>query len=184
MTHINNIKSIMSQGLFSHSRKIQYTDISNLDINNSRGKKIEPLYSNYIHDYVPFYFNVKNAMLYQVQKQFPIVILEVDITACALPYTIFSDRNAAAKNASFIRQKSKLENFDWDLIEAQSWSNNRIRNIDIKQKMMAECLIKDYVPSHFINRIHCIDYNMYEQVKAFINPLQKYKVVISPELFF
>lgn len=183
MTHINNLRGILSQGLFSHSKKIQYIDISNMDVNDRRRKK-EPIYSNEIHDYVPFYFNVKNAMLYQVQRQFPIVILEFDIAACALPYTIFSDQNAATDNASFISEKSQLESFDWDLIRSQRWSNNGIRNVDIKQKMMAECLIKDYVPSHFIKKIHCERYDIYEQIKVSIDQKHRDKIVISPDLFF
>ena len=69
ITHTANLPGILSKGLLPHNNKAQKVDISNSLVNARRAKK-EPIHKHSIHDYVPFYFNVRNAMLFQVQKEF------------------------------------------------------------------------------------------------------------------
>ena len=69
MTHIDNLAGILANGLLAHNNDHQQVDISNQAV-NSRRSKPEPVYNKSIHDYVPFYFNSKNAMLYRNQKHF------------------------------------------------------------------------------------------------------------------
>ena len=59
MSHIDNVESILKNGLFAHDNKFKKVDISDCDV-NSRRSRIEPVYKKPIHSYVPFYFNPKN----------------------------------------------------------------------------------------------------------------------------
>ena len=68
MTHINNLDSIIRNGLYPHNNTYKKTDISNVDVNDRR-VRLEPIYHKQIHSYVPFYFNPRNAMLYRNQKK-------------------------------------------------------------------------------------------------------------------
>ena len=152
MTHLDNIVAILQSGLLSHQAVRAYTDISDREINNSRLEKADPVYNTSLHHYVPFYFNVRNAMLYRVQKnhQQKIAILEVNKLACLLPKTLFSFGNAAAHAALFTNNIRQLEQWSWPEIFQSDWQESK----QAKQKMMSETLIADRVDATFIQRIH------------------------------
>ena len=61
MTDRNNLQNILLHGLHNH-----YNTYKQVDIRSMQGaKKVECIYGHKIHDYVPFYFNPRNAMLYK-----------------------------------------------------------------------------------------------------------------------
>ena len=74
MTHIDNLSSILDNGLISHNNPYCKRDISNQGV-NARRERIEPIYNKKIHDYVPFYMNIRNPMLYVVQKNKEMILL-------------------------------------------------------------------------------------------------------------
>ena len=77
MTHIDNLPSILKHGLLAHGNSYQKEDISNREVNSRRSMK-DPIYRKPIHNYVPFYFSPRNAMLYYLRDiQNDIVILEI-----------------------------------------------------------------------------------------------------------
>jgi hypothetical protein len=71
MTHKDNLESILENGLFSHNNDFVTNRIDNPDVNNRRNF-FEPIYNKNVQDYVPFYFNPRNAMLY-VKKIYKII---------------------------------------------------------------------------------------------------------------
>lgn len=77
MTHIENLQSIFEHGLLPHNNLYKKQDISNIEV-NCRRRRLDPIYKRSLHDYVPFYFNPRNAMLYSVQSKYKdeIVILK------------------------------------------------------------------------------------------------------------
>lgn len=157
MTHMDNLKSICEIGaLFSHNQIQNYTDISNQSVNARRSIQ-EPFYNRSIHDYVPLYFNPRNAMLYNVQRNFgkEVVILEIDIDICLQPYTIFTYKNAATNDALFVDDISELLDNDewWHHIRQRSWSDDTTGFT--KKAMMSECLILNNIPVSYIKNIHC-----------------------------
>jgi len=186
LTHINNLEGIFDKGLFCHANKHNYIDLSNIDV-NSRRDKVENIHRNKIHDYVPFYFNVKNAMLYAVQKRVGdnVVILEMDKNLCNLPYTIFCDRNAATYEANFTPYKSDLNEYDWTTIFSENWTKNGIQNLVQKQKMMAECLVKTHVSQSYIKIVHCQTIEIAYSIRNLANQYcMDTEIRVSPELFF
>lgn len=157
MTHIDNLISICKTGaLLSHNQIKSYIDISNQSVNARRSIQ-EPFYNRSIHDYVPLYFNPRNAMLYNVQRNFgkEVVILEIDIDICLQPYTIFTYKNAATNDALFVDDISELLDNDewWHHIRQRSWSDDTTGFT--KKAMMSECLILNNIPVSYIKNIHC-----------------------------
>ncbi len=154
MTHINNLSSIIQHGLLSHNLVNQpYIDISNQSVNQRR-EKAETIFNHSIHDYVPLYFNVKNAMLYAVQSYYKdeIIILEINKDICLQEQTLFSYMNASTNQAvfQFCLQKF-LDKTDWNSIYQRTW----VDNLHIKQAMMSECLIYNVIEASCIQNIHC-----------------------------
>lgn len=186
LTHVDNLEGIFEKGLFCHANKHDYIDLSNIDV-NSRRDKVENIHKNKIHDYVPFYFNVKNAMLYAVQKRVGenVVILEMDKSLYHLPYTIYCDRNAATYEANFTPYKKDLNEYDWTIVFSENWTNNGVQNLVQKQKMMAECLVKNHVSQSYIIVVHCQNIELAFKIRNLaIQYCMDIDIRISPELFF
>ena len=98
MTHKDNLPSILRQGLLSHNAAHggghNARNIADPNVTGIRARKVEPIHGRLINDYVPLYFNPKNAMLY-VRKhiQDDIVILGIDPNVILEPQSIFTDGN-------------------------------------------------------------------------------------------
>ena len=158
MTHSGNLKNILLYGLQNHYNVYKKVDISNREVNDRR-EKVEHIYGRKIHDYVPFYFNPRNAMLYPSRDNIYVVILGIDVKVIKDHRTgvLISDRNAAVNNARFSKYLPDLQNqnfINFNEVFSQRWCNNGVRYDDIKQKMMAEILINDVVYSRYIRSIY------------------------------
>jgi len=72
ITHIDNLSSILSQGILSHARVrtegVQDTTIYNVDIINRRRNKYTPANKSLWH-YANLYFQPRNAMMYRMVHQ-------------------------------------------------------------------------------------------------------------------
>lgn len=187
MTHINNLDSIIRNGLYPHNNTYKKTDISNVDVNDRR-VRLEPIYHKQIHSYVPFYFNPRNAMLFRNQKKFgnSIVILQFKNSLIDINNSIITNANASADNTLFTSNVNHLndQNFiNLSNVFADSWNNYGNPNYQIKQTMMAELLIPIVVKNNYIEKIICIDF----QMKKFID-LNIYtngiNVVVDREKYF
>ncbi len=159
MTHIDNLRNILKNGLLSHNNHYKKIDISNQSVNQNRDK-IETVYENNLHDYVPFYFNCRNAMLYKTQKEFDknIIILLFKKDIMLENGTIFTNKNAATDDVEFTNDIKVLLNNDfinWNDVNAESWNNygNPEKQKHLKRTMMAEVLALDKVD---VNKIHTI----------------------------
>lgn len=187
MTHINNLDSIIRNGLYPHNNTYKKTDISNVDVNDRR-VRLEPIYHKQIHSYVPFYLNPRNAMLYRNQKQFgnSIVILQFKNSLIDINNSIITNANASADNTLFTSNVNHLndQNFiNLSNVFADSWNNYGNPNYQIKQTMMAELLIPIVVKNNYIEKIICMDF----QMKKFIDSniyTNGINVVVDREKYF
>ncbi len=187
MTHINNLDSIIRNGLYPHNNTYKKTDISNVDVNDRR-VRLEPIYHKQIHSYVPFYFNPRNAMLYRNQKKFgnSIVILQFKNSLIDINNSIITNANASADNTLFTSNVNHLndQNFiNLSNVFADSWNNYGNPNYQIKQTMMAELLIPIIVKNNYIEKIICMDF----QMKKFIDSniyTNGINVVVDREKYF
>lgn len=191
MTHSSNLKNILVYGLQNHYNAHKKVDISNREVNDRR-EKVEHIYGRKIHDYVPFYFNPRNAMLYPSKDNIHVVILGIDVKVIKdhLTRVLFSDRNAAVNNARFSKYLPDLQNpnfINFNEVFSQRWCNNGIVNNDIKQKMMAEILIDDIVCSRYIRSVY-VKNPIYkkaveDQLGEDLN-MYNINVVVDPAKFF
>ncbi len=155
MTHINNLDSIFKYGLLSHNNPYKEIDISNQEV-NSRRNKIEPIYNRNIHDYVPLYFNPRNAMLYRNQTMFKdsVVLLAFDKDLLLLKNSIFTNGNAASYNTSYFNNINNLSQMAWDKIWSRSWNGHEDEEF-IEWSMMAEVLIYEKLEIAKLVAIYC-----------------------------
>ena len=174
MTHIENLQTIFEHGLLPHNNLYKKHDISNIEV-NCRRRRLDPIYKRSLHDYVPFYFNPRNAMLYSVQYKYKdeIVILKFRRDILKVNGVIFSNANAATNNTCFRKNIYDLydSNFiSWDEVYADSWDD---KDEGIKtyksQKMQAEVLIPDMVPSAMIAGIVCQNPSVCQKVAKLLN---------------
>lgn len=186
ITHINNLESIFQHGLYCHSAMQNYVDISDAQVNSRRTKIVEA-FKKPLHDYVPFYFNCRNAMLYRVQHEYAnrVVILELDKGICNLPYNLYFDRNAASDYAKWMDDKSIVNSFPWNDIFSSTWHENGEKNLHLLQSMQAECLVYNHVPMDFITKVHCQNESIGREVLQLINSMGvNVDPYVSPKYFF
>jgi len=178
MTHINNLETIFKYGLQAHSNPYKKKDISNQEVNNRRESR-ENIYGRKIHEYVPFYFNPRNAMMYKNRYE-DIVILAFDKELLAQDDTLFTDRNASTSNVHFYNKVDDLDKINWNLVKSNRWHD---KAPIAKQIMMAEVLVYKQVSMSYLKSIYVknqITKNML--MKKYNIPFNK--IVVKPYLFF
>ena len=155
MTHIDNLDSIFTYGLLSHNNPYRKVDISNQEV-NSRRNKVEPIYSRNIHDYVPLYFNPRNAMLYRNQKIFgdSVIVLAFNKDLLLFENSIFTNGNAASNSTLYSNDINYLSQMEWDKIWSRSWNGFEDEET-IKWSMMAEVLIYKKIEITKLVAIYC-----------------------------
>jgi len=178
MTHIDNLDSIFKHGLLAHNNPYKNIDISNKEVNNRRGAR-ENIYGRKIHDYVPFYFNPRNAMMYR-NKDRDIVILAFDKKLLLQKNVLFTNKNASTNNAIFYNNIKDLDKIRWDMVASDSWNG---KALIVKQIMMAEVLVYKQVPISYLKSIYVKNQLTKDRL------MQRYglpskRIVVKPYLFF
>ncbi|OBT12022.1 hypothetical protein A9264_16065 [Vibrio sp. UCD-FRSSP16_10] len=184
MTHISNLVGIFENGLFSHNKVKNYTDISNNVVNERRRGKDNP-HKISLHQYVPLYFNPRNAMLFTCQKKYgkDMVILEIDKSVISNDYTLFSEGNAARKDSKVTTNKLDLANFRWQEINSLAWSNVAEGvNESLKSLMMSECLILNRIGPDKIMNIICSKESVRKSLTN--ESLSKIEINVNENVFF
>jgi hypothetical protein len=179
ITHANNLRSILRHGLVSHNyaNELPHVDISMQEV-NARRAWCETVFKRPIHDYVPFYFNPKNPMLYKRRDaQRELVILGIDRAMLFNRGVLITDGNAASHDSCFYKIGG-LQNIDWDCLASHYWNNFQ----DGKRKRCAEALIPDKVGVHSFCAIFCCN----QKLLNWINSWNKTDIPVRlvPELFF
>ena len=108
MTYIDNLDSIIKNGLLSHNEAygqgLIETDISDPDVQDIRANIADPFYDISLHDYVSLYFSPRNPMMSRRREiQEDIVILGLDPQLLSEPDILFTDGNAAAIETCFYK---------------------------------------------------------------------------------
>ncbi len=178
MTHIDHLKSIFKHGLLAHHNPYKTRDISNTEVNARRNRK-ESIYGRAIHDYVPFYFNPRNAMMYR-NKDEDVIILAFSKKLLLGNNVVFTDKNAAASTVKFYHNINDLQKIDWSIVQSQSWNG---KPETVKQTMMAEVLVYNSVSIKNLLGIYCKD-SMMQKTLMQEYGLASHQVAIKPNLFF
>lgn len=187
MTHISNLTSILEHGLYAHNNAFQKRDISNQTVNSLRNCE-EPIYYNNLHDYVPLYFNPRNAMLYKTQNQYKddIIILGFDSHILLTQNSLFTNANAATMKTVFSNDLQELKFFNWNLIFSSSWNGY---GDHVKRAMMAEVLIYQHLNLDMLESINCSSKRTKRTVERYCQNRssklnRKMTISLNTQLFF
>lgn len=184
MTHIDNLASIVDNGLLSHNEAHRQglieSDISDPKVQNIRARTVDPFYKRALHEYVPLYFTPTNPMLYRNQeRQEDIVILGLDPQLLYETNVIFTNGNAAATRTNFYKDIQMLSKLPWDSIRARSWIDIE----DGKRIKCAEILVYPKIEPNWIQRVFCYSHKHRETIIA---AKQETSIIgnVNTELYF
>lgn len=183
MTHFSNLMGIIKNGILPKNKlpNLVY-DISNQDVQKRRDK-LEYIYNRQIHDYVPFYFNPKNPMLYVRRGiQHEIIILAITKSLLKTEGTIFSDGNAASEHTHFYKGINNLNKLNWECIKAPYWNDF----IDGRRIRCSEALVHNPVMPNSIEVIFCNNERLKVNIETILrnNHIFHIKVIINRNLYF
>lgn len=180
--HHTNLDNVFLHGIMSHNKAYEngfiQRDISMDEVQARRHmRRIRVLDKRYfVHDFVSFYFNSKNPMLYRrkdIQDELVIILINADIilkTPDKSPdqWAIYSNGNAASKATKFYYGNS-LPAVPLDLIFSGSWNDpdEEIKS-ENKRKMCSEVLIYPIVYTSDIRKIICPN----DDIKQYVNNLK------------
>lgn len=182
ITHYQNLKFILDNGLQSPNSQIQdpnYVNIGKIDIIGKRGAKpvrLDPSPGT-IHEYVPFYFCPRSPMLGSIKvgnsdfsgSQDEIIYVVTDFERirqhnCEF---VFTDGQALIAFSKFFDDESDFDKLDWEAIKSTQWGRNQSDNDKMRRKM-AEFLVKDYVPIEAVIGIGVMNQQMEQTVTQIV----------------
>jgi O-acetyl-ADP-ribose deacetylase (regulator of RNase III) len=187
ITHIDNLNSILSQGILSHKAVedsgMQYTAVYDKEIVSNRKMKYTPSGKS-LWEYSNVYFQARNPMLYRVvlekgAKDIAVIALYPQVLQSSGAY--ITDGNAANTMTDFYQYKDGIKVISgmWDTIQGEWWNS-----LDgSKRKIMAECLIPSVISPDSIHSIYVANYSNAEKVKALLTN-REIPVIPEPTMFF
>ena len=185
ITHFENLSNILQYGLASHNlahkNKLLSKDISLLEVNQLRNRK-EPIFNRNLHDYVPLYFNPRNAMLYLRQMtENDLVILKLPNVLLSREGSIFTAGNAAAKGTRIYHSVEDFKKLPLDtIVDSQSW----FMKPGIKHAMCAEVLVYERIDLPHIKTIYTKYPDLASRVKTLVGNDSHIKVKSDDSYFF
>jgi len=186
ITHINNLPSILTQGILSHTqiteRAIPFTSIYDPQIVSHRQNKKAGDKS--LWHFANLYFQPRNPMLYRViseKNKNDIAIVSVLPTVLSLLDTWVSIGNAASTPSEILPTNKGLPFIYemWDVIRNEWWKEED----GSKRKIMSECLVPNVVPPNYIDAVYVANHETAERVRA-MNLPTSVPVVPEPQMFF
>jgi hypothetical protein len=177
MTDCTNLENILKKGLLPHGNDYVVKNRDNKEVNQRR-KRIEPIFKESLHSYVPFYFNPKNPMLYvNKASQEDMIILAFDRKLLTKEKTLFTNGNAAKDGINFYNDLSDLGELNWECLNADYW--NVFDNG--KSNRMAEALVRKKVQVKHLKKIYCFDKTTLSYISEIDDELD---VEINKSLYF
>ncbi len=188
ITHIDNVNSILSNGIFSHEsiidQKIPYTPIYNEQIVNNRKGILAPNGTN-LWDFANLYFQPRNPMLYRVlhdKQPNEVAIIAIKPIILERADIYFSNGNAAHSVSDIfhaVELKKNIRRITLDTVEIEWWNDMN----GSKRKIMAECLVPKMVDPGLVQAVYVGNRKAKEQIEK-DNPSLRLPVIVEPHMFF
>jgi hypothetical protein len=137
-----------------------------------------------LHDYVPLYFNARNAMLYSLKPAWnQLIVLDIEDGVLDLPGVRVTPRNAAVGEQVHDRAVADgLPHLDAEVLYSRTWKRlDGDQEIHAKRAMQAEVLVPKRVPSSLIIRGRVASSGALEAASATSSGLE---LVVDEDLFF
>lgn len=191
ITHINNLPSILRNGILSHrqveKQGVQFTRIYNPEIVANREARTTPDGKS-LWDYANVYFQPRNPMLYKVitetSEKKDIVIIGVTPQVVDTEGAFISLGNAASLLSPILDVNEGLQAINdeyWPIINSDWWKSED----GTKRKIMAECLIPNYIPPSQLHSIYVINQSVADKIRPVLKNFSlQTSVVIEPHMFF
>ncbi|RKU28065.1 DUF4433 domain-containing protein [Candidatus Poribacteria bacterium] len=187
ITHINNLSSIMSLGIYSHEKietdDVHSTPIYDTDIVSRRKEKTTPGGRN-LWSYANLYFQPRNAMMYRVvHEKDPTNLAVVGIKTTILNENgiFITDGNAAHDSTLFYPPNKGMDILrkQWSIIQNDWWN----RDDGSKRKIMAECLIPNQVKPDYIQAVYVAKNSTREKAQSILGD-SNIPISTQPDMFF
>lgn len=182
MTDLSNLSNILDRGLLSHHNahkdRLVQKDISMSEVQDRRDA---------VHTFVPFYFNVRNPMMYLRKDEDSVIVLQFSSSLYLLADE-FTDGNAGSNNTNRF-STSNIENFsqlNWNKIRARYWnSDDKFEYWENKRMIMAELLVQNRVSMLLCESIICRRYSQKVLIEKCLGDWSSHiSVSVNPDLFF
>ena len=190
IAHKDNLKSILKNGILSHSCADSWKDwILKKTVIYDKGiverRKSILFKDRSLWDYANVYFQARNPMLYRVIKTFGlenIIVLEINSDIINNFGAGIADGNAAVSMTRFFENVNEgLKTLDRALFEKGHWVSIE----DGKRKIMAEVLIPDQILPQNITGIYTHSQQTSEKIKQSLSRiLGNISVMCDPWMFF
>lgn len=187
ITHIENIRSILSHGILSHrqveDRNMEYKAIYDADIVGNRKLKNTPD-GRSLWEFANVYFQVRNPMLFRVVREKShkeIVVLGVQPRVLNIPGAYITDGNAASNATDFFHYEDGMRAISeiWGMINSEWWNSAD----GSKRKIMAECLVPEGIRPELIHTIYAANHDIATRVRDIVSP-RELPVIPEPNMFF
>ncbi len=149
ITPIANLASILTHGILSNRRAVQFSHISIAmeEVQDKRKGKPIPGAGN-LHEYANLYFDAHNPMLSRRRDQNDtICVLRIDRAVLDVSGVIVTSCNAASDYVRFSTMAMGIQALDKDLVFAQFWTDAQNPFAEMRHKSIkcAEVLVPDVV---------------------------------------
>ncbi len=177
---------MLKYGVLSHSqveaRSLPFTPIYDRQIVTGRSKRVTPADKS-LWNYANLYFQARNPMLYRVLDEKgaqSIVILGVSSNVLKRKDIFVSVGNAASGASPILPASEGLQAIYsmWDIVASDWWKEED----GTKRKIMAECLVPDFVSPDEIHTIYVASQIIAENLRTSIPP--RVSIVPEPHMFF
>ncbi len=176
MTHIDNVPSILADGILPHSvvtkKGLAHKDIADAEVQQHRNG-IVPSTGKPIHEYVPLYLATQTPMQYVIthpartrgreQIVYPEDLVFIDVDAGRIlgqSGVVFCDGNAASSKTSFYNNLCDLDKLDWKTIHCPGdykGSGGKCYDADWKRNKSSEVLVPERIASDLFSRFVVYD---------------------------
>lgn len=188
MCHVDNLPSILANGILSHrrARRLEPTSIADQDVQARRSEKTVPR-GNPLHSYVNLYLNARNPMLYRVtnggRNVAQVCVLSISTDVLDLDDVVLADGNAASVATAFRPALQGLATIKRKRVFAQYWTHpdDPVAEAEHKRVMCAEILVPRSVNAAMIAGVYVASGGVAASVSA---NLANVRAIAKEYLFF
>ena len=189
IVHLDNLVSILERGILSHrqieGQGIEHLTIYNNEVIDRRSSRVV-IEDKTLWDFANLYLQPRNAMLYSVINKIgvnSIAIISVNKEVLKIRGAFITTGNAAGNESIIVpvsEAKPILSQIRKDI--DKDWWN---KDDGSKRKIMAECLVPDFIPPSYIQAIYVANSRVKENAELKILDFnENLQVVVEPEKFF
>ncbi|WP_428504804.1 DarT ssDNA thymidine ADP-ribosyltransferase family protein [Roseateles sp.] len=176
LTSLNNIRSILENGLLPRSSLNNFVDVADPEIIEDR-KRLR------LERHVPFHFFAKNPFDGRVQRDDPrrrfVLIAVQREVARAKGWKIIPKHPLAGGQIELHDYDAGMETIDWDVMNRRDYSDQHCKCV-----CMAECLAPGPVPPDLFHSIYVKDDEAQAQVLAMLDGQDRVPHVnVAPAMF-